>query len=167
MKRSQICIFTMKSNNKYFARFGDHSVTCAESHFCPTYDVIRPVLQWCDWLERLFAIFQFLLPIPKLMIKFNSRIVRTHFARIMIWNYQEILADMWSYISRWCSSCCQHCLCFKAPYFIVPTPWTLVVAKCCCGIKGLKVDVWGLALSWCCFLGQDISVQVVSLHPVV
>ena len=39
-------VFTMKSNN--FARFVDHSVTCAEPHFCPTYDTIRPVLQWCD-----------------------------------------------------------------------------------------------------------------------
>ena len=128
MKRSQICMFTMKSNN--FARFGDHSVTCAEPHFCPTYDTIRPVLQWCDWLENLLAIFQFLLPISKPMIKFNSRIVRTHFANIMIWNYQEILAHMRSYISRWCSSCSLHCLCFKAPYYIVPTPWTLVVLWC-------------------------------------
>lgn len=48
---------------------------------------------------------------------------------------------MQSYISRCCSSCCRHCPCFKAPYYIVPTPCggTCVVVS-----KGsrFRFEVW-------------------------
>ena len=57
--------------------------------------------------------FYFILP-PKRWLRFNSGIVKTHFASLVTLNNSEIIAETRSYIFRCCSCCRRRPVCVNS-----------------------------------------------------
>ena len=102
--------------NRIFARF-------ARAFFIFGYfeDVLVLSTTWNDLIcscaddaSIWWQMFNFFFLSPKRWFQFNSRMLRTHFARIMTWSNRKMVAERRSYIFRWRSRCCRRRVCLSS-----------------------------------------------------
>ena len=113
-ERHKFPYITMENNN--FTRFA--RAFFIFKHFA---DVLVLSTTWndlfCSCLDDVsiwWQMFNFVFLPLKRWFQFNSRIVRTHFANVMILNNWEMIAEMRSYIFRWPSGFRRHRLCLSS-----------------------------------------------------
>ena len=68
---------------------------------------------WTTW-HMWWQMFNFVFLTPKRWFRFNSRIVRIHFATVMTLNNWKMIAETRSYIFRWRSRCRRHRICVNS-----------------------------------------------------